>query len=152
MKFKEFIFPFLGKVCAACVGLALLFYTALTLLSLGSLEGTRGIPFSQFALLLLCALLLTAASYLLRLQLPRLLCVVLHYFACFFSLFLTFLIAGNLVVISPTSILVFLFLFSALYGLYWGIFSLARFLLFPEKRREKTKKEKQKEEEYVPRF
>ena len=152
MKFKQFIFPFLAKACAACVGLALLFYTALTLLSLGELEGARGIPFSQFLLLLLCALLLTAASYLLKLNLPRFICLILHFFACFFSLFITFIAAGNLVVLSAASVLVFLFLFSVLYGIYWGLFVLLRFLIFPERRNEKRKKEKKKEEEYVPRF
>lgn len=152
MKFKQFIFPFLGKACAACVGLALLFYTALTLVSLGSLEGTRGIPFSQFLLLLLCALFLTGASYLLRLPIARPIRIICHYFTCFFALFITFVTAGNLVIVSTANVLVFLFLFSAVYGLYWGAFSLVRFLLFPEKRKEKTRKEKQKEEEYVPRF
>lgn len=152
MKIRHAVLSFFGKTCTACVGLALLFYILLAIFAQSSLSIVQALPLGQFLLLLLCAALLNGAAYLLRLPLPRAICVLLHYIACILSLFITFLSAGKIVVANATNVLVFLVVFSLFYGLYWGALLLIRFLLFPEKRREKTKKEKKREAEYVNRF
>ena len=149
---RKFIFSFFGKTCVAFVGLALLFYIMLGILAQSSLNIVQALPLGQFLLLLLTAALLNGAAYLLRLPLPKAVCILLNYIACILSLFITFAASGKLVANNASNALVFLVLFSFFYGLYWGIFLLARFLLFPEKRREKSKKEKQREAEYVNRF
>lgn len=152
MKIKNEILSFIGKSCTACVGLSLLFYIVMEIIFSTSIDRERGIPFTQFLLLLLCAFLLTGASYLFRLPFPKALNLLLHFAVSFLSLFITFVASGKLVKSGATSVLVFLVLFSVLYGLCFGIFLLFRFLFFPEKRQEKAKKERQKEAEYVNRF
>lgn len=152
MKIKHAILSFFGKTCTACVGLSLLFYILLGILSQSSLSIVQALPVGQFLLLLLCAALLNGAAYLLRLPLHRTFCVLLHYITCILSLFVTFLFSGKIIATNATNVLVFLVIFSLFYGLYWGALLLVRFLLFPEKRREKTKKEQKREAEYVNRF
>ena len=151
MNIRKSILSFFGKTCTACVGLALLFYILLAILSQSSLSIVQALPVGQFLLLLLTAALLNVAAYLLRLPLPKAVCVLLHYITCILSLFITFLFSGKIAV-NAANILVFLVIFSFFYGLYWGALLLFRFLLFPEKRREKTKKEQKREAEYVNRF
>ncbi|MBE6655361.1 MAG: hypothetical protein E7609_00625 [Ruminococcaceae bacterium] len=152
MNIKNAILSFFGKTCAACVGLSLLFYLLIEILSSTSLDIIRGIPAGQFLLLLLCAALLNAASYLLRLSFPKPIRILLHYIVCILSLFITFIASGKVIATSAVNILVFLVIFSFLYAIYWAVFLLVRFLLFPQKRREKTKKEQKRESEYINRF
>lgn len=152
MNIRKSILSFFGKTCTACVGLALLFYILLTILSQSSLDIVQALPAGQFLLLLLTAALLNGASYILRLPLPKAVCTLLHYIICISSLFLTFVASGKLLITNATSTLVFFVIFSVLYAAYWGILLLVRFLLFPEKRKEKTKAEQKKEAEYVNRF
>ena len=152
MNIKKSILSFFGKTCTSCVGLSLLFYLLIEILSTTSLDIVRALPAGQFLLLLLCAALLNAASYIFLLPLPKAINVLLHYIVCILSLFVTFIATGKVVASNAANVLVFFVIFSFLYALYWGLFLLARFLLFPEKRKEKTKKEQKKEAEYVNRF
>ena len=152
MNIKKSFLSFFGKTCTACVGLTLLFYILIEILSATSLEIVRAIPVGQFLLLFLCAALLNAASYVFLLPLSKAIRVLLHYIVCVLSLLITFVATGKVMISNAVNILVFFVIFSFLYGAYWGLFLLARFLLFPEKRREKTKKEKQREAEYINRF
>lgn len=152
MNIKSHIVSFFGKTCAACVGLSILFYTVMAILSDTSLEITNAIPFGQFMLLLLSGALLTGASYLFLLPFAKAICVLLHFIACFILLLLTFVLAGNLLVLNAGSILVFLVIYAVCYFAAFGIFHLLRYLFFPEARREKAAKEKKAEEEYVKRF
>ena len=152
MNIKQSILYFFGKTCAAFVGLALLFFILLAILSQTDLDVVRALPLGQFLILLLTAALLNGSAYLLRLPLPKIVCILLNYIACILSLFITFIASGKIIASNAANVLVFLVVFSFFYGLYWGLFLLIRFLLYPEKRREKTKKEQQREAEYVNRF
>ena len=152
MNIKKSILSFFGKTCTACVGLALLFYILLAILSQSSLDIVQALPAGQFLLLLLTAALLNGASYLLLLPLHKAINILLHYIVCILSLFVTFAASGKVIAANATSTLVFFVIFSVLYAAYWGILLLVRFLLFPEKRKEKTKAEQKKEAEYVNRF
>lgn len=152
MNIRKSIFSFFGKTCASCVGLTLLFYVLIEILSATSLDIVRGIPVGQFLLLLLCAALLNAAAYIFRAPLPKVACILLHYIICILSLFVTFVASGKVILSNATNVLVFFVIFSFLYAAYWGLFLLMRFLLFPEKRSEKAQREKRKEAEYVNRF
>lgn len=151
MKIKSMILSFFGKSAAACVGLCLLFYIAMEILAGTSLDAPLGIPFGQFMLLLLSAVLLAASSYLLLLPLPKIVTILLNYIACFLSVFLTFAFGGKFTQTSE-SVPVFMMVFTVSYAIFWGIFLFFRFILYPEKRREKSKKEQKKEAEYVNRF
>jgi hypothetical protein len=71
MNVKSHIISFFGKTCTACVGLSLLFYIVMAILSETSLEITSAIPFGQFLLLLLAGALLTGAGYLFLLPLSK---------------------------------------------------------------------------------
>ena len=152
MNIKSHIISFFGKTFAACVGLCLLFYILMGILSDTSLEVTNAIPFGQFMILLLTGALLTAASYLLRLPFPKPLCVLLHFIVSFLLLLITFILAENLILLNAGSILVFLVIFAVCYLSAFGLYRLARYLFFPELRDEKTKKEQKEAEEYVKRF
>lgn len=152
MNIKKSILSFFGKTCTACVGLTLLFYILIEILSATSLDIVRGIPVGQFLLLVLCAALLNAASYIFLAPLPKGVCILLHYIICILSLFVTFVASGKVILSSATNVLVFFVIFSFLYAAYWGLFLLVRFLLYPEKRSEKAQREKRKEAEYVNRF
>ena len=152
MNVKSHIISFFGKTCAACVGLSLLFYIVMAILSETSLEITSAIPFGQFLLLLLAGALLTAAGYLFRLPLSKAINVLLHFISCFILLLLTFVLSGNLIVLNAGSILVFFVIYAVCYLAVFGLYRLCRYLFFPEIRNEKTKKEKKEEEEYVKRF
>ena len=152
MNIKQSVLSFFGKVCTACVGLTLLFYILLAILSESSLDVVRALPAGQFLLLLLTAVLLTASAYILRLPLPKAIRILLNYIVCISSLFITFAFSGKNLVSNATAAIVFFVIFSFLYGIYWGILLLVRYLLYPEKRREKTKKEKEREASYVNRF
>ena len=152
MNFKKSILSFFGKTCTACVGLSILFYILIEILATTDLNIVRAIPAGQFFLLLLCAALLNAASYLFLLPVPKGISVLLHYISCILSLIFTFAATGKIALSSASSILVFVFIFSFLSALYWGLLLLFRFLLYPERRRERTKKELKKEAEYVNRF
>ena len=147
MNVKSHIISFFGKTCAACVGLSLLFYIVMAILSETSLEITSAIPFGQFLLLLLAGALLTAAGYLFRLPLSKAINVLLHFISCFILL-----LSGNLIVLNAGSILVFFVIYAVCYLAVFGLYRLCRYLFFPEIRNEKTKKEKKEEEEYVKRF
>lgn len=152
MNVKSHIISFFGKTCTACVGLSLLFYIVMAILSETSLEITSAIPFGQFLLLLLAGALLTGAGYLFLLPLSKAINVLLHFIACFVLLLLTFIFSGNLIVLNAGSILVFFVVYAVCYFAVFGLYRLFRYLFFPEIRDEKTKKEKKEEEEYVKRF
>ena len=152
MNIRSHIISFFGKACAACVGLLLLFYTVMALLSETSLEITNAIPFGQFMLLFLSGALLTGASYLLRLPFAQAINILLHFIASFILLFLTFILAGNLLVLNVGSILVFFVIFTVCYFAVFGLYRLGRYLFFPEERRKRTEKEKKAEAEYTKRF
>ena len=152
MNVKKSILSFFGKTCAACIGLTILFYLMIEILATTSLDIVRAIPAGQFFLLLLCAALLNAASYLLLLPIAKPLRILLHYISCILSLLLTFAATGKIALSNGAGVLVFLVIFSLLYALYWGILLLIRFLLYPERRRARTKKEQKAEAEYVNRF
>ena len=152
MNIKKSILSFFGKTCATCVGLTILFYILIEILATTSLDIVRAIPAGQFFLLLLCALLLNAASYLLLLPLSKAIRILLHYIACILSLLFTFAATEKISLSSASGVLVFVVIFSLLYALYWGALLLVRFLLYPERRRARTKKEQKAEAEYVNRF
>lgn len=151
MKIKNFIFSFIGKSCAACVGLCLLFYIAMESLAQGSLDVPLGIPLGQFILLLISALLLSAASYLFQLPLPKLINLLLNYIACFLSVFLTFAVGGKFNV-TGAGVPAFALVFTVAYAIIFGFVLFFHFLLHPEARKAKSKKEQKKEAEYVNRF
>lgn len=152
MNFKKSLLSFFGKVSAACIGLTILFYILIEILATTDLDIVRAIPAGQFFLLLLCAVLLNLASYLLLLPCSKAINVLLHYIACILSLLITFAATGKISLSRPAAVLVFLVIFSFLYALYWGALLLVRFLLYPERRAERAKKEKKKEAEYINRF
>ena len=147
MKIRNSIFSFFGKSCTACVALSLIFYVFMEINYANSLELERGISFGQFLLLLLCAALFSASSFLFLLPLPKVANLLLNYIVSFLSFFVVFYIAGKFF-----NFLAAFLLFTVFYAVFWGLLLLFRFLFYPERRREKTKAEEKKEAEYVNRF
>lgn len=147
MKARNFILSFFGRTCAAAVALSMIFYIFMEIAYASSLELERGISFSQFLLLLLCAACLSASAFLFLLPLPKIANLLLNYIASFLSFYIIFSAAGKFFNFLATWLL-----FTVFYAVFWGLFLLFRFLFYPEKRREKSKAEAQKEAEYVNRF
>ena len=152
MKLKTLIASLVGRACAICVGISLLFFTVAQIASYVRMDGELGISFSQYLLFVLFSLVLAGASYIFRLPLPRVLNLLIHYASCLLSFFVTFLAAGKLVKLTPSACLVFAVIFTLLYALVFGVYLLVRKLFRISPKSEKSDRKTKAEEEYRSRF
>lgn len=152
MKIKSVIYTLVGRACAICVGISLLFFTVAQIAAYIRMEGELGISFSQYLLFLLFSFVLSGASYFFRMPLPRAVNLLCHYACCLLSFFITFIAAGKLVTLTPSVVLVFVAIFTVLYALFFGIFLLVRKLLGSSSKSSKIDRKSKAEEEYQSRF
>ena len=152
MKVRDLFLGILTRASSVCVGMSLVFFIVAQIASSSRLEGELGISFSQYLLFILFSFAITGAGYLFRLPLPYLLNLLIHYAVCLLSFIITFMAVGKLVATGGISLFVFAVVFTVFYAVCFGLYLLLRFLLFPEKRNERTKKKKKEAQVYVDRF
>ena len=146
MKVRDFILQLISRACVICVAVSLLFFAVAAIVTANSLDGALGISFSQYALFMLFSLLLTGAGYLFRLPVSGVLRLLIHYLVAGACFFIMFAVAGKLNVGSFGGAMVFFTLFTIFYALFFGIYLLIKWLLYPEKRKKKA------EQHYEKRF
>lgn len=148
MKIRAFIFELLSRACMTCVAVSLLFFAVAAIVTANSLDGKPAIPFSQYALFFLFSLLLAAAGYLFRLPTHKVLRLLIHFLVTAACFFVMFAVAGKLNMHNFGGAMVFFSLFTLFYALFFGVYLLLKWLLFPESRKKKAKAE----EHYEKRF
>ena len=142
---------FLYRATAFCVGISLAFFLFAQVVASIRGEGQLGISFSQYALILLFSLLLSAAHYLFCLPLARPLCIFIHYAVCAVAFYIVFFTASKLMVENAGAFIVLLGLFTLFYIIFFGAAVLLRFLVSP-KRKQKKAAEANAEASYERRF
>ena len=148
--FKNFILPFLSRVCVTSVAVTYFFFFFVQILS----DDMRGISFLQYLYLFVFSLALAATFYIFRAPLARVLCVILHFAASTLSFFLIFSLTGNLSFKTTAQLFVAIALFALVYAVLGGIYLLIRTLLrrFNKTADEKTAKKEKEKPTYEKRF
>ena len=126
---------FLLRATALCVGLTFGFFILFAITNGGF--AMAAMPFSRFLFIFLFSVAVIAALPLLKLSLPKGVCVLLHYLATLLSLFLLFTGVGALSFKRTSGIIAFFIFFSLLYAIVCGIVALL------SRGKKKAKKEKE---------
>lgn len=140
--FKEFILPFVSRVCIACVSLTYIFFFFVQAVS----KDMQSISFMQYLWLFVFSVAFAASFYLFRLPLAKPLLVLMHYAASASSFFIIFSLTGNLTFQTTARFFVAVALYTVLYALLGALYLLARLLLRRASKNEAPKQKKKEKE------
>lgn len=133
---KDCIRPFLARSCVICVAISYLFFIFAQTLK----EDVLAITFSQYLLLFVFSLLLSASGFIFRIPLAKPILVAIHYVATALIFFITFTSAGKLSFPTTASLFVAIALFTVVYAVIYAVYALGKHLFkrfVPKENKEK---------------